>query len=296
MFSLWILHVVEFSRQLYGGNYGNRIGIGLSSIFNMDDSWELGEAYEIFMGRWSRPMAREFVRWLGPAPNGRWLDVGCGTGALSELIGQMAAPQQVTGVDFSAGFIRHARQSHPETVYDFQVGSALDLSAGDGTFDVVVSGLALNFFPDVEMAVRQMYRVAKKGGTVAIYVWDYATGMEMLRYFWDVAAVLDPQAGGLDEGHRFPICQPEPLQALLSQVGLENVVVEVLETTAVFRDFADYWQPFLGRNGPAPSYVAALAPTQQMTLAEQLRQLLPSQPDGSIPLKMRAWAVRGEKA
>jgi SAM-dependent methyltransferase len=263
---------------------------------NKDDSWELGEAYEIFMGRWSCPVAREFIRWLGPPPNGRWLDVGCGTGALSQTIGQIAAPQQIMGIDFSEGFIRHARQLYPEAVYDFQVGSALDLPGADDTFDVVVSGLALNFFPDPETAVRQMCRVVKRGGTVAIYVWDYAAGMEMLRYFWDAAVALDPQAATLDEGHRFPICQPEPLHTLLTQAGLDKVVVQTLETTVVFRDFADYWQPFLGQNGPAPSYVAALTPDQKIALADKLRQLLPIQPDGTIPLKMWAWAVRGVKA
>jgi SAM-dependent methyltransferase len=263
---------------------------------NMDDSWELGEAYEIFMGRWSCPVAREFIRWLGPPPNGRWLDVGCGTGALSQTIGQIAAPQQIMGIDFSEGFIRHARQLYPEAVYDFQVGSALDLPGANDTFDVVVSGLALNFFPDPETAVRQMCRVVKRGGTVAIYVWDYVAGMEMLRYFWDAAVALDPQAATLDEGRRFPICQPEPLQALFAKAGLDKVVVQTIETTAVFRDFTAYWQPFLGRNGPAPSYVAALTPDQKIALAEQLRQLLPIQPDGTIPLKMWAWAIRGVKA
>jgi SAM-dependent methyltransferase len=200
------------------------------------------------------------------------------------------------GIDFSEGFIRHARQLYPEAVYDFQVGSALDLPGANDTFDVVVSGLALNFFPDPETAVRQMCRVVKRGGTVAIYVWDYVAGMEMLRYFWDAAVALDPQAATLDEGRRFPICQPEPLQALFAKAGLDKVVVQTLETTAVFRDFTDYWQPFLGRNGPAPSYVAALTPDQKIALAEQLRQLLPIQPDGTIPLKMWAWAIRGVKA
>jgi hypothetical protein len=141
-----------------------------------------------------------------------------------------------------------------------------------------------------------MCRVVKRGGTVAIYVWDYAAGMGMLRYFWDAAVALDPQAATPDEGHRFPICQPEPLQALFAQAGLDKVVVQTLETTVVFRDFADYWQPFLGQNGPAPSYVAALTPDQKIALADKLRQLLPIQPDGTIPLKMWAWAVRGVKA
>ena len=261
----------------------------------MNDLWELGEAYELFMGRWSRPIAQAFLRWLGAAENGRWLDVGCGTGALSELIGQWSQPQHVTGIDFAAGFIQYARQFHPEAIYDFRVGSALDLPVNDNWYDWVVSGLAPNFFPEPQTAVNQMHRAAKPGGTVALYVWDYAGEMQMLRYFWDAATALDPQAAALDEGKRFPVCQPAPLAELFHAAGLVEVTVRPLEITAVFPHFDDYWHPFLGKNGPAPSYVAALTPTQQSALATQLQQQLPIQPDGTIPLTLRAWAVRGVK-
>ena len=97
----------------------------------MEDSWDLGEAYELFMGRWSRLVAAEFLGWLERPSGGRWLDVGCGTGALSGLIGQTAAPQQVVGVDFSEGFIGYARRLNPERIYDFRVGSALALPVDD---------------------------------------------------------------------------------------------------------------------------------------------------------------------
>jgi len=262
----------------------------------MDDPWELGEAYETFMGRWSRPVARKFLRWLNVPENGRWLDVGCGTGTLCETIVKMAAPQSVTGIDFSEGFIRHARRLHPEKVYDFQIGSALDLPMEDDLFDGVVSGLALNFFPDPQTAVSELYRVVKSGGTVAVYLWDYANDMQMLRTFWDAAIALDPDATTHDEGVRFPLCQPEPLRNLFIEAGLQSVVVEPVDTTAVFHDFDDYWQPFLGKNGPAPGYVASRTPGQQAALADYLRHMLPVQPNGFIHLKMRAWAVRGQKS
>jgi len=262
----------------------------------MADPWQLGEAYERFMGRWSRPVAREFLHWVVGVKNGRWLDIGCGTGALSEIIVNMMAPTSVIGVDFSAGFIRHAQQLHPEAVYDFRLGSALALPVASGSCDVVVSAIALNFFPEPDTAVAQMHRVAKPGGTVALYVWDYAADMQMLRYFWDAAATLDPDAATLDEGDRFPICQPEPLAELFVEAGFDGVEVKALETTAVFTNFDDYWQPFLGQNGPAPGYVATRTPVQQEALAHHLRHHLPIQTDGTIPLKMRAWAVRGTKS
>ena len=262
----------------------------------MNDIWELGDVYERFMGRWSRLIAREFLRWLWAEENGRWLDVGCGTGALSELIVRVAEPKQVTSIDFAAGFISYAQQLHPEAIYDFRVGSALDLPVNANDYDWVVSALALNFFPDPQTAVAQMYRAAKPGGTVALYVWDYAGEMQMLRYFWDAATALDPQAMALDEGKRFPICQPKPLAQLFDNAGLVRIEVQPLVITAVFRDFDDYWQPFLGKNGPAPSYVASLTAEQQTALATQLQQQLPIQSDGTIPLQLRAWAVRGVKS
>lgn len=259
----------------------------------VNDSWELGLAYENFMGRWSRLAARQFLDDLTLPPNGRYLDIGCGTGVLSSLIGETAEPKQVTGIDFSAPFIEEARRQHPEPLYDFQVGSALDLPVADSSFDGVVSGLALNFFPQPETAVAEMKRAVRTGDTVAVYVWDYAGEMQMLRYFWDTATALDPAAAELDEGRRFPICQPEPLERLFVAAGLSKVKSWPVETTAVFRDFNDYWQPFLGRSGPAPSYVAALSPDQQTALAETLHQRLPVQPDGTITLTHRAWAVSG---
>jgi SAM-dependent methyltransferase len=235
------------------------------------------------------------LRWLDKAENGRWLDVGCGTGALSELIGKTAVPRNVIGVDFSEGFIRYARELHSEPIYDFRAGSALDLPVASNSCDVAVSGIALNFFPEPNAAIAEMRHAVRPSGTVALYVWDYATDMKMLRTFWDAAIALDPQAAALDESNRFPICQPEPLQSLFMEAGLSGVEVRALDTTAVFQNFDDYWQPFLGENGPAPGYVASLSLTQKEALAQHLHRQLPIQPDGKIPLKMRAWAVRGTK-
>jgi SAM-dependent methyltransferase len=261
----------------------------------LDDPWELGAAYERFMGRWSGPVAAEFLAWLALPPNGRWLDVGCGTGALSALIGQTAVPQSLTGVDFSTGFINFARQRLTEEIYDFRVGSALDLPVENGVFDTAVSGLAFNFFPEPEKALAEMVRAVKPGGTVALYVWNYSGGMEMLRCFWDAATTLDKQAAELDEGGRFSICRPEALRTLFNLGGLSDVHLKGLETAAVFREFDDYWQPFLDRNGPAPAYVASLTPTQQDNLSDHLRRQLPTNPDGSIQLTNKAWAVCGVK-
>jgi hypothetical protein len=140
-----------------------------------------------------------------------------------------------------------------------------------------------------------MLRVARPGGEVALYVWDYAGKMELMRYFWDAATALDPRAAEMDEGKRFPICQPEALQRLLRVVGLIDLETRAIDVPTVFWDFDDYWSPFLGGQGPAPGYCMSLPDDTRTSLRERLRGCLPAHPDGSIHLVARAWAVRGRK-
>jgi hypothetical protein len=138
-----------------------------------------------------------------------------------------------------------------------------------------------------------MRRVAAPSGTVAAYVWDYAEGMRLMRAFWDAAAALDPAAASLDEGRRFPLCRPEPLARLFAAAGLREVATRAIDVPTVFRDFDDYWDPFLGGQGPAPAYCVGLAEDARTALRERLRTSLPVAPDGRIRLTARAWAVRG---
>ena len=159
----------------------------------------------------------------------------------------------------------------------------------------MVSGLVLNFVPDLGAALAEMLRVTRPGGVVAGYVWDYAGGMELIRRFWDAAIELDPAARGLDEGIRFPICAPGPLQRAFESAGLAGVEVRPIDVPTVFRDFDDYWTPFLSGVGPAPGYAAALDPARRDALRERLDATLPREPDGRIALTARAWAVRGRR-
>ena len=154
----------------------------------------------------------------------------------------------------------------------------------------------LNFVPEPSAAVAEMARVARPGATVALYVWDYAGRMELMRHFWDVAGELDPRAVELDEGRRSPVCRPEPLAHLLRQAGLGDVAGRAIDVPTVFRDFDDYWTPFLGGQAPAPRYCMSLDEDARQVMRERLRARLPVRPDGSIALVARAWAVRGWKA
>jgi SAM-dependent methyltransferase len=255
--------------------------------------WAEGEAYEAFIGRWSRPVARRFVDSLALPPGLRWLDVGCGTGALTAAVLERADPEQVTGLDTSDGFLRAARGLVGDERATFVPGDAEDLPVADGCVDVVVCGLALNFVPDPVRATAGFARVLGPGGVAAAYVWDYGVGMGMLRHFWDAAVTLDPAASELDERTRFPLSRPGALQDLWSGAGLTDVSVEAVEIPTVFADLADYWVPFLGGQGPAPGYVTSLSPRRRTALHDLLADTLPVATDGTIPLTARAWAVRG---
>jgi SAM-dependent methyltransferase len=245
------------------------------------DVWAAGDEYEVYVGRWSRRVAQRFVPWLGVLGGSRWLDVGCGTGALTDAA--RAAGATVTGVDPSRGFLAGRR--------NVVVGDAQALPFRDARFDVVVSGLALNFVPDPVRALAEQTRVAVPGATVAAYVWDYADGMTMMRLFWDAARQADPDAP--DEGPRFPLCHPGPLAALWRTAGLTDVAVEAIEIATTFTGFDDYWRPFLGGQGPAPGYVASLPADRRERLRRRLQADLPISPDGSVDLTARAWAVQG---
>ncbi|MFN8592749.1 MAG: class I SAM-dependent methyltransferase [Thermomicrobiales bacterium] len=255
--------------------------------------WRQGDDYEPFVGRWSRVVAREFVPWLGVAYGCRWLDVGCGTGALTETVLALAAPESVVGVDRSADFVAFARSRIEDPCARFIVADAMDLPLPDGAVDAVVSGLVLNFVPDPGRAVREMARLLRPGGTLGIYLWDYAGEMQMLRHFWDAAVAQDSAALAHDEGERFgALCRPDAMTVLLRDGGLTNIETSAIDIPTRFADFDDYWTPFLRAQAPAPAHVASLAEEARAALRERLRRRLPTAPDGSISLIARAWAVK----
>jgi SAM-dependent methyltransferase len=257
--------------------------------------WANGVAYDGYVGRWSRLVADEFVATLGVPSDMRWLDVGCGAGALTAAILAGGAPKSVVAIDPSEPFLDYARQRVADDRAEFRSGNAQTLDFDTGAFDATVSGLVLNFLPDPERAVGEMVRVTSKDGTIAAYVWDYAGEMQLMRRFWDAAVELDPSAAAFDEGRRFELARPEPLERLFTGAGAREVAVRAVDVPTVFRDFDDYWQPFLGGQGPAGAYAVSLAPDRRAALAERLRSGLTDRSDGPIELTARAWVVKGLK-
>jgi SAM-dependent methyltransferase len=244
------------------------------------------------MGRWSRLVATRFVDWLA-APTGLdWLDVGCGSGALSEAIVAKSRPAHLTAIDQSDGFVRTAQRTLGEWA-SCRVADALALPLEGSSVDFAVSGLVLNFLPLPGKAVAEMARVTAAGGRVAVYVWDYAGTMEFLQVFWDTVVELFPDASDRHESVRFPESNPHALERLLTNAGLADVETASIEIPTHFRNFDDYWEPFLGGQGPGPSFVASLNEPMRSRLLTALKARLPAQPDGSILLIARAWAAQG---
>jgi SAM-dependent methyltransferase len=258
-----------------------------------NDNWKAGDAYESYMGRWSRPLARSFISRLTPARRAYWLDVGCGTGALTSAICELADPASVLACDPSEPFIDHARNTVLDGRVTFAVAGVEELPDGDGALDYIVSGLVLNFVANPGRAIARMSQRLRRGGMIAAYVWDYADGIEFLRHFWNEAVALDSAAADLDEGRRFPLCQPEALKALFLGASLRNVTVCALEIPTRFQHFQDFWTPFLRGTGPAPAYVASLSQERRALVRDRLAGNLTVEADGSISLKARAWAVSG---
>jgi SAM-dependent methyltransferase len=258
---------------------------------NVSDTWERGSPYEQYVGRWSRQVAPPFLSWLSIPGGRRWLDLGCGTGALCAAIVDYCSPSSVTGVEPSEGFLRTAKENLAGSAALHQ-GTATAIPLDDTSIDVAVSGLVLNFVPDARAALREMARVTVKGGTIAAYVWDYGGRMDLMRYFWNAAVELDPAAAKMDEGARFPVCRPEALENLFAGAGLKEIEVRAIDIPTPFVDFDDYWRPFLGGQGPAPAYAMSLDATARAHLRDRIRERLPTAADGSISLTARAWAVR----
>ena len=248
-----------------------------------------------YVGRWSRLVGHQFIAWLDVVPGYVWLDVGAGTGILTQVILRDASPAKVVGVDLSKEYIEFARQQIRDYRVEFRVGDAADIIFESPQFDVSVAGLVLNFLPDPEHAVKSMVQAVRSGGVVAAYVWDYGGQMEMMRHFWDAAIKVDPSAEEADAGQRFTICRPDNLRSLFQSVDLREIDVITIDIQTPFQDFDDYWLPFLGAQGSVSKYLRSINDETRTALRNQLQSQLLTTPDGAIRLVARAWAVKGEK-
>jgi SAM-dependent methyltransferase len=256
------------------------------------DRWTSGAHYDQWMGRWSRLLAQEFLNWLDLPTGLRWLDVCCGSGMITEAIVERYAPASIVGVDASPDQISFARQHRAFPNVAFEIADAMALRFPDFTFDVAVCGLGLNFIPSPARALEEFRRVTRPGGTIAVYVWDYAEGARFLREFWDAAIAIDREAATFDQARRFPMCTEQGVRELFEQAKLKNLTVHALDVVTRFTSFDDYWQPLLTGQGSAPNYLATRDQQIQTAIRERLRAVLPANDHGAIELPARAWAIR----
>ena len=251
-------------------------------------------AYERFMGRWSRIAAPQFVDFADPPLQGRILDVGSGTGSLAFAIAERDKHVRVVGIEPSDEYVAYAgsRAIFPDRV-SFEKGDAQQLRFPDASFDAALSLFAFNFIPDPKKGLSELHRVTRPKGKVSAAVWDYGDGMEMLRTFWDAAKHVDPEAEKLDEKH-MPLCRAGELTKLWAQARFEDVREQPLDFAMGFESLADYWEPFLLGQGPAGAYVHRLDGVKSEALRNALRTCL-SLPTENAPFVLRArmWCVRG---
>ena len=267
--------------------------LGLIPAAAQPDMFAESEAYERFMGRWSRQLAPALIKFASVQPKHAVLDVGSGTGALSAAVVETVPTARVIGVDPSEAYVKFATGKVTGANLKFAVGDAQKLEFPDATFDRTLALLVMNFIPDHTKALREMARVTRPGGVVAAAVWDYGEGMEMLRIFWDEALALNPQIDSRDERH-MPLCRAGQLAALWRANGLDQVDEQPISINQPFASFDDYWAPFLGGQGPAGAYVRSLPEEGRQALAARLRsRLAGGRDDRSFTLRARAWAVRG---
>jgi SAM-dependent methyltransferase len=245
------------------------------------------DAYERFMGRYSRPLAHEFARVAGVAAGERALDVGCGTGALTRVLADLLGPELVSAADPSEPFVEACRAEVAGA--DVRLGPAEALPFDGDTFDCSLAQLVFHFVGDQAAGVAEMARVTRSGGRVAACVWDFTGGMTVIRAYWDAALEVDPDAP--DEVGRFG-GRPGELATLWRDAGLRDVADGSISVSSQYEDFDELWQSFLGGVGPVGAHAASLGESKRDALREALRRRVGS-PAGSFTLAARAWYAVG---
>jgi SAM-dependent methyltransferase len=240
------------------------------------------DAYARFMGRYSEPLADQFVELAGVRPGMRALDVGCGPGVLTSRLADRLGPDCVAAVDPSAPFVEAARQRCPGV--EVREGRAEALPYDDGAFDAALAQLVVHFMTDPVAGLREMGRVAGDG-VVAAAVWNHGAGRGPLSTFWRAVQDLDP--GAADEA-ALPGTGEGDLGGLARQAGLRDVAEGTLTVSVPYASFEDWWEPYLLGVGPAGDHVARLSEEERSALREHCAELLP---DGAFTLEATAWTV-----
>lgn len=248
-----------------------------------------GASYERYMARWSRAVGEIFLDWVAPPRGARWLDVGCGTGAFTKLVLDRCSPAAVVAVDPSEEQIGFARSEPVGRRAEFRVVDGQSLPFPDGTFDVVVSALVINFIPDRPRATAEMRRVCRPGGMVAGYVWDFTAGRapgSLVSFGLRQIGVEPPAVPGRDDSRL------EVLSSLFAEAGLKDIATRTIDVTVSFPDFNEFWASSTPRFRPAGKIIASMSEADRQKVMDVVRGKLPAGPDGSVCYSARANAVK----
>ena len=243
------------------------------------------DAYGRFMGRYSEPLAEQFVDWVGVRPGERALDVGSGPGALAARLVEQLGLSAVSAIDPSLPFVSALRARLPGL--DVQSGGAERLPFPDGFFDHALAQLVVHFMQDPATGIAEMARVTRPGGTVSACVWDFAGGRAPLSTFWQAVTDLDPEAR--TEGD-LPGARAGDLEGLLAGAGLTQIRSGELVVVVAQRSFEEWWEPYTFGVGPAGKHVASLTDNARDALRDHCRELLPEAP---FDVEATAWAASG---
>ena len=276
------------------------------AVIRSEIEWRDSEGYDAHVGRWSAMVAASFTDWLDARAGLRWLDVGCGTGALASAALARAHPASVVGIDPAMGYVQQAESRVDDPRASFVVADAMELPFADKTYDVVVSGLVLNFVPDPAGAITEQARVARPGGVVGAYVWDYRDGLEFQRVFWEAAIAVEPSAVEAARRSTFPIAGPDRLEVLFAGAGLQEVRVRPIEIQTTFASFDELWADFLGAGrlsqgdepgwkGPSYDLLGSVDDAAREAIEAEYRARLTIAPSGHIASTARSWAVSGRR-
>jgi SAM-dependent methyltransferase len=256
--------------------------------------WADGDAYEKFMGQWSRLSGLDFVKWIAPDSGLKWLDVGCGTGAFTSIVLEGCSPGLIVGIDPAEVHLADAKLRVMDDRVEFRVADALALPFGDDEFDIAASALVLNFVPDQGKMVAEMARVVRPSGTVAAYVWDFAGGKGVSQHIGAAVAAQNTQASGQASNiQNTESTRLEALSDLFVEAGLKAVETRPIEITVTFENFEDYWSSNTGFTSPVGNFVKSLSPDDCDRFMGEVKERLPIGNDGSIQYMARVSAVRG---
>lgn len=255
-------------------------------------AFDAADDYERFMGRWSRAIGEKFLTWLDPPAGARWLDVGCGTGAFSELILRRCAPKEIVGIDPSPAQIEYAQKKFPDLT--FRIADSMDMPFGANEFDVVASALVFHFIPDRQKAFAEMNRVLKSGGLVSGYTWKRSASADFAPYTAVISAAKQVGADTISSA-TVPEGSADGMRASLQAAGFADIAITEIEVTQSFKSFDEYWEiqsiPF----SPPGKTIAKLDGAQRARVQDLLREMLPAAPDGSITYSATALAGKARQ-